>query len=371
MSAPIPDRSVARALPPGSVIGIFGGGQLGRMLALSAARLGLKTHIFAPAGDAPATDVAAAVTRAPYEDLEAVAAFARAVDVVTLEFENTPRAALAAAAPHAPTRPGARALEVAQDRLTEKTFLREAGVGTVDFVPIAAEGEVRSALAAMGGAGLLKTRRFGYDGKGQARLKGAADIPEAWAEMAGAPAILEAFAPFVRELSVILARGLDGALRAFDPVENRHAEGVLRESRAPGGFSDETAGEAIRLAGRIAEALDYVGVLGVEFFELADGRLLVNEIAPRVHNTGHWTLEACAVSQFEQHIRAVAGWPLGASDRHSDATMTNLLGDAAADWAQLAAEPGAALHLYGKAEIRPGRKMGHVTRLAPRGTGAP
>ncbi len=357
---------MSEPLPPGATVGILGAGQLGRMLAMAAARMGLRAHVYAPDAEAPAADVARH-TRAGWDDAAALAAFAAAVDVVTLEFENVPVAAVEALAARVPVRPGARALAVAQDRLAEKAFLNGIGVETAAFAAVEDAASLDRALAALGAPAILKTRRMGYDGKGQARIAGPGDAPAALAAMGGRLAILEAVAPFVREISVVAARGLDGAVRAYDPGENRHEGGVLRRTTVPAAVDAETAARAADIAVRILTALDYVGVMGVELFHMPDGRLLANEVAPRVHNTGHWTLEACAVDQFAQHVRAVCGWPLGDPVRHADAVMDNLLGDAAGDWARLAAEPGAALHLYGKAQARPGRKMGHVTRLSPRG----
>lgn len=348
-------------IEPGGTVGILGGGQLGRMLAIAAAQMGLKTHVYAPDADPPAAEVSAHFTRGGYDDAARLAGFARAVDVVTYEFENVPADCVAAVAPFAPVRPGGRALEVAQDRLTEKTFLKAAGVATAPFAPVGDMASLEASLAGIGAPGILKTRRLGYDGKGQAWILSAGDAPGALAAMNGAPAILEGYVEFRRELSVIAARGLDGAVRAYDPGENLHEDGILRRTTVPAAAPEA----AFDIARTILEALDYVGVIGVELFETADG-LLVNEIAPRVHNTGHWTIEACAVDQFQQHIRAVCGWPLGDPARHADAVMTNLIGDEAAGWAEIAARPGAALHLYGKGEARPGRKMGHVTETRPR-----
>jgi 5-(carboxyamino)imidazole ribonucleotide synthase len=359
------------AIGPGGRIGILGGGQLGRMLALAAAELGLKSHVYCPDDDAPATDVAESTTKAAYDDAEALARFARSVDVVTYEFENVPAETARILAEHAPVRPGAKALATAQDRFVEKTFITSCGISTAPFASVGDERALAAALAALGTPAVLKTRRFGYDGKGQQMIASAAEIGTAWAAIAGAPAILEGFVPFEREISMIVARGLDGSTAAYDPVENVHTHHILHHSYAPAAITPALADEARAIAARIVGELDYVGVMGVEMFVLPEGttrpRLLVNEIAPRVHNSGHWTQNACAVSQFEQHVRAICGWPLGSTTRHSDAVMTNLLGSEAADWAKLAAEPGVALHLYGKAAIRPGRKMGHVTRLFPLG----
>ncbi|MFN3262663.1 MAG: 5-(carboxyamino)imidazole ribonucleotide synthase [Pikeienuella sp.] len=354
---------MADAVPPGGTVGILGGGQLGRMLAIAAAQLGLRAHVYAPEDAPPAADVAR-FTRGDWQDGAALAAFARAVDVVTYEFENVPASVVDAVEPFAPVRPGRRALAAAQDRIDEKTFLNGIGVETAPFAPVMNAESLAVALARIGAPAILKTRRLGYDGKGQARIMRAEDAPAALAAMAGAPAVLEGFVPFAREISVIAARGADGAVAAFDPGENVHEGGILRRTTVPAHSAPAVRQAAREIAGRILAALDYVGVIGVEFFETAEGRLLVNEIAPRVHNTGHWTIEATATDQFRQHIKAICLWPLGDPSRHADAVMENLIGDEAGAWARLSAEPGAALHLYGKAEPRPGRKMGHVTRLS-------
>lgn len=352
-------------LKPGSRIGILGGGQLGRMLAMSAARLGFDVHIFTPEDNSPAARVAAATMVAPYEDLDAVARFAAGVDVVTYEFENVPVATAQATAEHAPLRPGVRALEVCQDRVAEKSFVNAAGLETTLWRAVATENEAETAIAALGVPAILKTCRLGYDGKGQQVIREASAAREAFAALGGVPCILEAFAPFEREVSVVAARGVDGAVAAYPLVENHHEGGILRTTIAPAPGAEALKGEALRIATAILEGLDYVGVLAVELFAMGDGRLLVNEIAPRVHNTGHWTMDACAVSQFEQHIRAVAGWTLGDPSPHSAARMENLIGADANRWQKLAAEPGACVHLYGKGEAREGRKMGHVNRLSP------
>ena len=360
-------------LPPGSTIGILGCGQLGRMLALAAARLGLKTHVYCDT-TGPAFDVATATTQAAFDDTEALAAFARAVDVVTYEFENVRVEAARLLARSVPVRPSPKALEVAQDRLTEKAFLAQLGIPVAPFVSVDAPEALPAALARIGGPAILKARRLGYDGKGQASLAPGDDTAAAWTAVGGVPSVLEGRVPFHCELSTLIVRGLDGAARCYDCPVNIHEGGILRRSLVPSGLPEADLAEARAIAARIAAALDYVGVLAVEMFYLgADApepaRLKVNEIAPRVHNSGHWTIEACAVSQFENHIRAVAGWPLGSTERHSDAEMTNLIGDEADRWLALAAEPGACLHLYGKHHARPGRKMGHVTRLTQPGSG--
>jgi len=358
-----------RVIAPGMVVGILGGGQLGRMLATAAAELGLACHVYCPDPRSPAFAVAAARTTAPYDDPEALAAFAASVDVVTYEFENVPVETAEALAARVPLAPGARSLAVAQDRLFEKELMAGLGIATAAHAEVSRQADIYSALARTGRPAILKTRRLGYDGKGQATVRAGDDPVSAWRVIGEAPAILEALVSFEREVSVILARGRDGEVRAFDVTENVHDAGILDTSTVPARIEPELAAEALAIATRIAEALDHVGILAVEMF-LATGhegrRLLVNEIAPRVHNSGHWTQDACLVSQFEQHIRAICGWPLGDPSRHSDAVMVNLIGDAVADWPALAAEPGARLHLYGKSEARPGRKMGHVNRVRPR-----
>ncbi|MGB0497083.1 MAG: 5-(carboxyamino)imidazole ribonucleotide synthase [Rubricella sp.] len=353
-------------LAPGGTIGILGGGQLGRMLALAAARLGLKVHIFEPQPDCPASQVAHATTTAPYDDHDALRAFAAAVDVVTFEFENIPPEALDALEEIRPVRPSRRALAVSCDRLEEKTFLAGLGLQTAPFAAVDDEGDLAEALARIGTPAILKTRRFGYDGKGQARIMAPGDADRALESLKGAPAILEGFVDFSTEISVIAARGTDGQVAAYDPGENLHEDGILRRTTVPAPVPRAIRTDAVLLAGRILSALDYVGVMGVELFVTRSG-LVVNEIAPRVHNSGHWTQDACTIDQFEQHIRAVAGWPLGDGTRHSDAVMENLIGNDFEAWASLAADPGACLHLYGKAETRPGRKMGHVNRITPKG----
>ena len=348
-------------LPPGSVIGILGGGQLGRMLALAAARLGLRCHIYDPAPDCPAAQVSARHWAASYGDAGALADFAASAAVVTFEFENIPPAALDVVEALRPIRPGRRALATARDRLVEKTFLQGLGLAVAPFAAVDDLAGLQAALAVVGTPAILKTRTLGYDGKGQVRIVDAADADAAWAAMSGAPALLEGFASFTREVSVIAARGMDGSVSAYDPGENAHQDGILRTTTVPARLSLRDRTDAVLLAGRILNALDYVGVLGVELFVTPAG-LIVNEIAPRVHNSGHWTQAGCVVDQFEQHIRAVAGWPLGDGSRFADVVMENLIGDDIARLPALARE-NAGLHLYGKAEARPGRKMGHVNRL--------
>ncbi len=352
------------ALPVGTTIGILGGGQLGRMLSVAAARLGFKTHIFEPGAAPPAGDVAHSVTTATYDDASALSAFAHSVDVVTYEFENVPTSALDAIEAIVPIRPGREALRISQDRLTEKTFLQGLGLMTAPFADCPDAAALEAAIAAIGTPSILKTRRFGYDGKGQARLNSAQDADAALHDLAGSPAVLEGFVDFVCEVSVIAARAQDGAVACFDPGENVHRNGILHTTTVPATLSSAQRTDAVLLAAKILNALDYVGVLGVELFVTPAG-LIVNEIAPRVHNSGHWTQNGCAVDQFEQHIRAIVGWPLGDGSRHSDVTMENLIGHDMDRVQELAQAPHTALHLYGKTEVKPGRKMGHVNRVTP------
>jgi 5-(carboxyamino)imidazole ribonucleotide synthase len=355
------------ALPPGSVIGILGGGQLGRMLSLASARLGLKTHIYSDEPDVPAFDVSAFSTVGSFADEAALREFAASVDVVTCEFENVPARALEIAGKKAPVHPPAKAFAVAQDRLVEKDFMRGLGIQVADYADVHDEQSLRDALAHVQLPAILKTRRFGYDGKGQALVRNEAEALAALTDLRGQAALIERLVAFEREISVLVVRGEDGTHKFYDPVENVHQNGILAISRAPARISADCAEEARAIAGKVAEALGHVGVLCVEMFQREEApRLLVNEIAPRVHNSGHWTIDACLVSQFENHIRAIAGWPLGGTERHSDAVMTNLIGADAERWRELAAEEGVAVHLYGKSEARPGRKMGHTTRLMPK-----
>jgi 5-(carboxyamino)imidazole ribonucleotide synthase len=353
------------ALPPGSTIGILGGGQLARMLALAAGQIGLNCHIYAPEKECPAFQVSAAHTIAAYNDDAALAAFAKSVQAVTYEFENVPVAAVRFLEALVPVRPGSKALATAQDRIAEKTMARELGAMTAEFAAVNSLDDLRTAVLRIGFPAVLKTTRLGYDGKGQAKIMSAADVESAWAAMKNQPSILESFVNFRMEMSVICARGVDGAFAAYDPTENVHRDHILHTSTVPANIDPMLAAESVFVAHRIAETLDYVGVMGVEFF-VGDDIIYVNEIAPRVHNSGHWTQDACVISQFEQHMRAVAGWPLGATFRHSDVVMTNLLGDEIDQWPVLAAQPGVGVHVYGKVESRPRRKMGHYNRITPR-----
>jgi 5-(carboxyamino)imidazole ribonucleotide synthase len=348
-------------LAPGSTIGIVGGGQLGRMLALAAAQLGYKCHVYAPDADSVAAEVSARFTRAAFDDEAALERFAREVDVVTYEFENIPTGPLAAL-PN--VHPPLRALEISQDRLAEKEFVAALGGRPAPFAAVSDPASLEAALATVGAPAILKTRRFGYDGKGQARIDDPAEAGRAWEGISGAPSILEGFVPFDAEFSILLCRDADGGIVCWDAPRNRHEGGILVASSVPAG--PDLAGAIAQgraLAGRIAESLDYVGVMAVEFFALGEAAVF-NEMAPRVHNSGHWTIEGARTSQFENHIRAICGLPLGAVDLTAPRVeMVNLVGEEADGWAEILADPAAHLHLYGKGEARPGRKMGHVTRL--------
>jgi len=353
---------VAERLEPGGTIGILGGGQLGRMLSVAAARLGFRCHVFEPGPEPAAGHVAHRTTTADYSDTAALAAFARSVDVITFEFENVPSEALDILEEHRPVRPNRHALAVSQDRLREKRFLRGLGLATAPFAPVDVAADLDGAVRVTGLPAVLKTRRFGYDGKGQVYL-GSSDSPDAaLAGLNGTPAILEGFVDFSHEVSVIAARGLNGHISCFDPGENVHRDGILRTTAVPARIGSDERTEALLLAGRILEDLEYVGVLGVELFVTPSG-LVVNEIAPRVHNSGHWTQNGCSIDQFEQHIRAIVGWPLGDGRRHSDVMMENLIGEDVDRLPALLEETGVAIHIYGKADTRPGRKMGHVNRI--------
>ncbi len=361
-------------LAPNSVIGLLGGGQLGRLLANAACGLGLRTHIFAPEAACPAKDVAFAQTTADYEDAKALAAFAQSVDIISYEFENVPARTVEILQDlGAQVAPGGKALAVAQDRLVEKQFIESVGAKTAPYFPVDDLETLQKGLEALGAPAILKTRRLGYDGKGQTTLRSQTDDlgetwqnaqEKAWREIGARPAILEAMIDFTCEISIIGARGFNGEVVLFEPSENYHQGGILRRSTAPADISTHTAQQAAAITADLLQALDYIGVIGVEFFVLSDGNVLVNEFAPRVHNSGHWTADACVTSQFEQHIRAIAGWPLGDPTRFAPCVMENLIGADADAWKERASEPRARLYLYGKDKAKPGRKMGHITRFS-------
>ena len=352
---------ILQAIAPGGTIGILGGGQLGRMIAVAAAQLGYRCHIYAPESESVAAEVSHLFTSADWHDEAALAAFAKACDVVTYEFENVPVAPLAAI-PAAKLHPGTRALEVAQDRLNEKTFITAIGGTPAPFAAVDSAADLAAAVARIGTPGILKTRRDGYDGKGQWRIRSADDL--AGLDLPPVPLVYEGFVTFEAEFSVILARRADGAMCFWDSSQNVHEQGILARSFFPrASIIDAQVEEARALAGKAAEELGYVGVMAMEFFATAQGPVF-NEMAPRVHNSGHWTIEGATTSQFENHIRAICGLPLGDTRLAAKAvTMRNLIGDAAHDWDQILSDPANHLHLYGKAAARPGRKMGHVTRL--------
>ncbi len=352
-------------LKQGATIGILGGGQLGRMLSVAASRLGFKTCIFEPGGDCPASHVANYHFQAAYDDAAALEKFAKSVDVITYEFENIPTSALDILEGFCQIHPNRETLRVSQDRLTEKEFLNNLGLKTAPYQAVDTLADLQDAATRIGMPAILKTRRFGYDGKGQARIKSADDVAAALDDMAGAPAILEGFVDFTHEVSVIGARGMNGEVSCYDPGENVHRDGILHTTTVPANLTAHQRMDAVLLTGQILRALDYVGVMGVELFVTPAG-LIVNEIAPRVHNSGHWTQNGCAIDQFEQHIRAVAGWPLGDGTRHSDVVMENLIGHDMDRLPELVAAPDVSLHLYGKADVKVGRKMGHFNRVITR-----
>jgi len=356
-------------LPPNSTIGLVGGGQLGRMSAMAAARLGYRCHILTREMDSPAGQVSAAVTISDYTDPVSLRAFAEAVDVISFEFENVSAEGLELLASLRPVRPSPDILRTSQDRIAEKSFINRAGVATAPWRPVHSREDLQAAVAELGLPAVLKTTRLGYDGKGQAMLRTPEDLVPAWDRLAPKPLILEGFIDFAQEISVVIARGADGEMAAFDTVENRHRNHILDLTLAPARIPEAVDRQAQDIARRLACALDLVGLLAVEMFVDPRGKVLVNELAPRPHNSGHWTLDACPASQFELHIRAIAGLPLPPAVRHSDAVMKNLVGpEETALWPQVVATPGLIPHLYGKRDARPGRKMGHVTRLFPRGS---
>ncbi len=358
------------ALPPGSVIGILGGGQLGRMTALAAARLGYRSHIYCPDEDSPAAQVTSLSTVAAYDDEEALASFAESVDVVTFEFENVPARTGEVLAQHKPVRPDPKVLHICQNRLREKDFCAANNVATTRYAEVSGPDNLARTLREFSRPAVLKTTEFGYDGKGQVLIRSDKDPTEAWAEMSGGKSgvqgILEGFVDFDLEVSVIVARGPDGAMASYPVVENQHRNHILDQTIAPARIAPQVADKAEMIAKRLTEAMDVVGLLAIEMFVTSKGEVLVNEMAPRPHNSGHWTMDACVTSQFEQFVRAVAGLPLGSVERLSNAVMKNLIGDDVKQWHKILQDPAARLHLYGKAEARPGRKMGHVNRLFPK-----
>jgi 5-(carboxyamino)imidazole ribonucleotide synthase len=349
-------------LDQGATIGILGGGQLGRMLSVAASRLGFRTHIFEPGENPPAGHVANRVTTASYDDETALRAFAETVDVITYEFENIPTSALDILESIRPIHPNRDALRISQDRITEKDFLAGLGLTPAPYAAVDSLQDLKDAIDQIGAPAILKTRRFGYDGKGQARIASVSDAASAYDAMNGQPSVLEGFIAFSHEVSVIGARSVDGQVACYDPGQNVHKDGILHTTTVPAALSASQRMDAVLMAGRILNALNYVGVMGLELFVTPQG-LIVNEIAPRVHNSGHWTQNGCAVDQFEQHIRAVAGWPLGDGSRHSDVVMENLIGDDMDRVPDLAKDPKVSLHLYGKASVKSGRKMGHFNKI--------
>ena len=353
-------------IEPGATIGILGGGQLGRMTALAAATLGYRCHIYCPEPDSPAKQVTPYATTAEYDDRAALARFAAAVDVVTYEFENVPADTAEILAEMKPVRPGPGALRIAQDRLREKDFLHSIDVATAQYREVASTEALKRAARDIGPQGVLKTVRGGYDGKGQVAIRPDTDLAAAWREMGAELGILESYVDFICEISVIVARGTGGHWATYVPVENHHAHHILDTTLVPARVAPEVAMRAEAIARHVADRLDLVGLLAVEMFVTSTGEVLVNELAPRPHNSGHWTIDACATSQFEQLVRAICGLPLGSPERHSDAVMRNLIGADVERWRDALAEPAAKLHLYGKGKAVPGRKMGHVTRLLPR-----
>ncbi len=348
-------------LQPGATIGILGGGQLGRMLSVAASRLGLKCHIFEPGNEPPAGQVAARVTTADYADQKALKEFANSVDVITYEFENIPTEALDVLESICPVRPGRDALRISQDRLTEKRFLQDLGLHTAPYAAIDTLADLDAALTDIGIPAILKSRRFGYDGKGQIRIHSATEAAQAIIDMNGAPAILEGMIDFTHEVSVIGARSIDGQIACYDPGENVHVAGILHTTTLPANLTMSQRTDAVLIAAKILNALDYIGVMGIELFVTPD-KLIVNEFAPRVHNSGHWTQQGCTIDQFEQHIRAIAGWPLGDGSRHSNIKMLNLIGQDIAQVPKFATDSRTAIHLYGKKDVKTGRKMGHINQ---------
>jgi len=369
MQSPSTDMSDASApIAPGSVIGIVGGGQLGRMTAVAAAELGYRVHVFTPETGSPAEQVCEKAFVAPYNDETTIEAFGKSVDVITFEFENIPAETVKKLERHAPVRPGWKCLEICQDRMKEKTFAAELGIETAPWREVRSAAQLAQAIQEIGAPAILKTNTLGYDGKGQVRIRPDTDPAGAWAELGADEGVLEGFIDFTMEISVITARRPSGVMASFDVVENRHKDGILDVTIAPAKISEALADNARAVAQKLTAAMDMIGLLAVEMFVTKDGHILVNEMAPRPHNSGHWTQDGCTTSQFEQFVRAVTGLPLGSTQRHSDAVMKNLIGHDADPWLDILANPDNKLHLYGKREARPGRKMGHINRLFPKGS---
>jgi 5-(carboxyamino)imidazole ribonucleotide synthase len=358
---------IRKVIAPGSTIGVIGSGQLGRMTSLAAARLGYRVHVYSPENDSPTEQVCAAATVAPYDDEDALRAFAEAVDVITFEFENVPHESVQVLDEIVPVHPKWECLYIARNRVREKQFVNDCGIGTAPWREVNSESDVAAALVDIGRPAILKTAELGYDGKGQVRIDGEVTAAEAWEAFGDAgQGVLEGMVDFEREISVVVARNPAGEMKSYDPVENRHKNGILDVTIAPAEIEPELAAEAVEMAETLVEKMDLIGLLAVEMFVVKGNRLLVNEMAPRPHNSGHWTIDACLTSQFEQFVRAVCGLPLGSTERHSNAVMQNLIGDDVKGWSDVLDSPSHKLHLYGKAEARPGRKMGHVTRLVSR-----
>ena len=355
-------------IAPGSVIGIVGGGQLGRMTAVAAAKLGYRVHVFTPEVDSPTEQVCERAVVAAYDDMAAIKDFGQGVDVITFEFENVPSETVRKLAEYAPVRPSWECLSICQDRTKEKTFAGELGIETAPWIEVKSAEDLAIAIAKIGTPSILKTTTLGYDGKGQVRIKPDTDPATAWGQLGGDVGILEGFVDFTMEISVITARRPSGDMASFDVVENRHKDGILDVTIAPADISQDLADQARAIGQKLAEAMNMVGLLAVELFVTSGGHLLMNEMAPRPHNSGHWTQDGCTTNQFEQFVRAVAGVPLGSTLRHSDTVMKNLIGADADAWPDYFADPNNKLHLYGKKHARAGRKMGHINRLHPKGT---
>ena len=356
------NHQMIKPLKQGAVIGILGGGQLGRMLSVAASRMGFKTHIFEPIANPPASHVSDLLTTAAYNDNEALEKFAKSVDVITFEFENIPTEALDTVEAFCSVLPARNSLKISQDRLTEKEFLTNLDLIVAPYANIETEKDLEKSIESVGFPSILKTRRFGYDGKGQYRINNSSELKSSWSKLQNLPCVLEALVNFTKEISVIGARNQDGEVVCYDPGENLHRDGILHTTTLPANISSSQNIDAVLLTGKILNSLNYVGVMGVELFVTEKG-LLINEIAPRVHNSGHWTQNGCVIDQFEQHIRAIAGWPLGDGKRHSNILMTNLIGSEVLDVEKLSKDSSIGIHLYGKNDVKDGRKMGHINKI--------